>query len=158
MCGVDFSVTTGYSKMPIWDLPTAAKGQDPILESLGSIYNAKILQPLCNTRNLVMSSTYSPCAKRTISYLCAAAMVLGGLVVDTAEVATRLALAIITSPLLLALFCAPADDDDDSLGMIPLGLLLTAAYSGIAIWKGVKAAAECFTKNGNIESLRAKSS
>lgn len=149
MCGVDFSITDGYSRMPIWDLPETNNIDGEIIDWDFSIYNAKVLQPLCNLRNSVMATDASPIAKWAITCFCVATMVLGALVVGTAEVVTRLALAIISSPIALGMIRS-----EHNFFRIPLFLLGGALFSSVAIYSGACAAVECFTVNRNIEGLR----
>ena len=153
MCGIDFSRNDEYTAVSShWALPQKATANGKFVPAAGSIYNAKILQPLCNIRNNFMArAESSPFAKRAVSYLCAAAMVISAFILGTAEAVTRLALGIITSPMMLGMLCS-----DNGIYMIPLVGLLGGPLTFVSMGSAFRAAGECFTKSSNIEGFRTK--
>ena len=143
MCGIDFSreSCSNFTGCPnIWYVPEGEPGIEH------TIYNAKILRPLCNIRNNYMADEKSsPLIKRVVSYLCAAALFVSAIVLATAEAITRLALGIITAPIVIF-----TKGGNNKVAQFSFDCLLGYFVNLASIGYAIRTAAYCFTKQGNI--------
>lgn len=135
-----------YQASPLSEKPpfaTAKNWQTIHLESI----TLTLLNRLANLHNKEMAGDHDSVRKLLTVSGYSVGMVLSGVGIGSTEMITRLALAILLSPLLAAPLINPKNNNH----LLPLFALLTSIENGFVITTALKSAYQCLIKPTNVD-------